>query len=107
VAVDGGKFVGTGRINLYDELPGVPVLNKLGVLSGYRGNGIAGKIVEARENWARSQGFKKVRTYVFGDRKKAIGFSEKNGYRITEIQKDGFKRKDGTTVDVMIMEKDL
>jgi ribosomal protein S18 acetylase RimI-like enzyme len=74
VATDADKFVGMGRINFYDELPGVPVLHKLGVFPEYRGKGIAQKLIEAREGWARSQGAEKVRLYVMAVNKAAIEF---------------------------------
>lgn len=107
VAEDGGKLVGMGRVNLYEELPGVPVLHKLGVLPAYRGKGIAKALVAAREEWARSIGAKKLRLYVVADRVKTIEFSAKNGYTIVETQKGGTTRNDGSKVDVVIMEKSL
>ncbi|OGZ10976.1 MAG: hypothetical protein A3D67_03505 [Candidatus Lloydbacteria bacterium RIFCSPHIGHO2_02_FULL_51_22] len=107
VAVDGDRFVGMGCVTFYDELPGIPVFHKLGVLPEYRERGIGTRIVEARENWALSEGAKRVRLYVIADRKKTIEFSEKNGYKVTEILKNNSQRKDGTFVDVVIMEKDL
>jgi GNAT superfamily N-acetyltransferase len=107
VAVDGDKFVGMGRINFYDELPGVPVLHKLGVLPLYRGQGLAKSLVKAREDWAKSEGATKVRLYVIADRLKTIEFSKKNGYEVKEVLKNNSQRKDGSLVDVVIMEKDL
>lgn len=107
VAVEGERFVGMGRINFYDELPGVPVLHKLGVLPEYRGKGIARKLVEAREKWAASEGAKKIRLYVVADREKTIEFSKKNGYYIVETLKGNSQKNDGTKIDVIVMEKDL
>ncbi len=107
VAVDNGNYVGMGRINFYDEIPDVPVLHKLGVLPEYRGQGIARKLIAAREEWAKAEGAKKVRLYVMADREKTIKFSKDNGYTITEILKGDVKRKDGTWADVVIMEKDI
>lgn len=107
VAVENNEYIGMGRINIYAESPSVPVLHKLGVLPDYRGRGIARKLIEARENWAREYGAQKIRLYVFADREKTIAFSKKNGYEITKIQKDLFTRKDGTKETVVIMEKNL
>lgn len=87
-AVDMGKFIGMGRINFYDELPDVPVLHKLGVLPGYRGKGIARKIITAREEWAQNQGAAKVRLYVMKGNEKMIEFSRKNGYHVVENAED-------------------
>ncbi|MDO8523069.1 MAG: GNAT family N-acetyltransferase [bacterium] len=107
VAVENDKFIGMGRINFYKELPGIPVLHKLGVLSEYRGQGIARKLVKAREEWAKSMGAHKVRLGIIADRLKTIEFSKKNGYKIMETLRNRAQIKDGTWVDVVFMEKDL
>jgi ribosomal protein S18 acetylase RimI-like enzyme len=107
VAVDNNKFVGMCRINFYDELPGLPIINKLGVLSDYRGKGIARMLIDANEKWAISEGAKKIRLYVIAERKNTIEFWERNGYHITETVKNNSQRKDGSWVDVVVMEKGL
>lgn len=107
VAEEENKLVGMGRINFYDEIPGVPVLHKLGVLPEYRGKGIARKLINAREEWARSQGAEKVRLYVIADREKTIEFSKKNGYKITETLENNFQKPDSSWGNVLVMEKDL
>lgn len=107
VAKEDGKLVGMGRINFYDSIPGVPVLHKLGVLKEYRGQGIAKELVKVRERWAKERGAKRVRTYVVANRLKTIDFSKKNGYVEIELLKENIKRGDGSTVDVMVFEKDL
>lgn len=107
IAKDNGKAVGMGRISFYDELPGVPVLHKLGVFPEYRGKGIARKLIKAREEWAKSQGAEKVRLYIIADREKTIEFSKNNGYKIVEVKDRVNQRKDGTWWGAVVMEKDL
>jgi GNAT superfamily N-acetyltransferase len=107
VAIEDGAYVAMGRINFYDELPGVPVLHKLGVLSEYRGKGIATQLLGVQEKWAEAEGAKKMRLYVIADRSKTIAFYEKSGWKIVETLKENSQRKDGSLVDVVIMEKDL
>lgn len=107
IAEENGKFIGMGRINFYDELPGIPVLHKLGVLPEYREKGIAKHLVSVREEWAKLKGASKVRLYVLADRIKTIEFSKKNGYMIIETQKANTQRQDGTWMDTVIMEKSL
>lgn len=107
IATDNGKFIGMGRINLYEELPGVPVLHKLGVLPEFKGRGIAKKLVEVRENWAKSEGFNKVRLYVVAKKEKTIEFSKNNGFHVLEGLKETSYKKDGTKIDVVVMEKCL
>ena len=107
VAIENEKFVGMGRINFYSELPKIPVLHKLGVLPEYRKKGFGNAILEARENWAKNKGAKKIRTYVIDKNKKIINFLKKQNYYFVKKEINSSKRKDGTTVDVVIMEKDL
>ena len=107
IAEEGGKMVGMGRVNFYKEAPGVSVLHKLGVLPEYRNKGMAKKLVEVREEWAKSKGSNKARLYVIANRDKVIEFSMKNGYKIIETLPNNVQRKDGTLVDVLVMEKDL
>ncbi len=107
VAVENGNYIGMGCINFYDDIPGIPVLHKLGVLPEYRGRGIARTLIAAQEEWAKSEGAKKVRLYVMAYKEKTIKFYEDNGYKITKISKGDVKRKDGTWADVVTMEKDL
>jgi GNAT superfamily N-acetyltransferase len=107
VAVDDGKYIAMGRINFYEEIPGVPVLHKLGVLPEYRNRGIARKLIEVRERWAISEGAQKVRLYVMAEKTKTIEFSKKNGYIIVENLKGDVERSNGTWADVVVMEKVL
>ncbi len=107
VAIEDGKYVGMGRVNFYEEIPGVPVLHKLGVLPEYRGRGIAHALIDAREKWALSEGAQKIRLCVMANKDQTIEFSNKNGYLITETLKGDIERKDGTWADVVVMEKDL
>jgi len=107
IAVDDNKFIGMGRINVYEKAPEIPVLHKLGVLLGYRGQGIARKLIEEREEWAKSIGAKKIRLYVIADKEKTIEFSKKNGYNVIDILKNNVQRSDGTYLDILLMEKDL
>ena len=107
VAIENEKFVGMGRINFYSELPRIPVLHKLGVLSEYRNKGFGSALLEARENWAKNKGAKKIRTYVIDKNKTMINFLEEKNYHFVKKEINSFKRKDGTMGNVVIMEKDL
>lgn len=107
VAIDNGKFFGMGRINFYKELPGIPVLHKLGVLNKYRSKGVAKKLVKAREDWALSMRAKKIRLYVIADNKIAIEMAKKNKYKLIEKLKNNAQRKNGDYIDILVMEKDL
>lgn len=106
IAIVNGRCVGMGSVNTYDDIPGTPVLNKLGVLPEFRNQGVAHKLIDIRELWAKNNGMKKVRLYVFEDRAKIIEFSLKNGYCDTK-KRDEVTRKDGKKTNVVVMEKDL
>ncbi|MBO05890.1 MAG: GNAT family N-acetyltransferase [Candidatus Pacebacteria bacterium] len=107
IAIDDNNFVGMGRINFYDKFPEIPVMHKLGVLSEYRGKGMAKELVKAREEWAKSRGAEKVRLYVIADNVTAVKFAEKNGYKLLEKFENDIKRDNGKYTDTLLMEKDL
>jgi ribosomal protein S18 acetylase RimI-like enzyme len=107
IATDNGKSVGMGRINFYEEHSNVPVMHKLGVLNNYQNQGIAKKLVEAREEWAKSMGAKKIRLYVIENNQKAVKFAEKNGYKTIEKSENDIEGHNGEMLNVLLLEKDL
>ena len=53
----------------------------LGVLSDYKRQGVASKLLSFAENWLKEKGVKRVEMTVVAENKPAIACYEKNGYK--------------------------
>lgn len=71
-----------------------------GVLEPYRKNGVARKLAEYQENWARENGFSKIRFKTLNKHKAMLIFALKNGFEIKAVEI-------GETRDKIVLEKAL
>lgn len=60
----------------------------MGVLKDYRGQGIASKLLDLREKYARENNFKKISTKVYNISKEMLSLFIKRGYVIVDIKKN-------------------
>ncbi len=83
---------------LTKEAPKTVRLRQMAVISGLQGKGIGRVLMSFAENIARDRGFNKITMHA---RKNAVGFYEKQGYKITG---DEFLE---VTIPHYVMEKEL
>lgn len=85
IAEDNGKIVGNC---ISFEKEGKFYLWILGVLKEYRNKGIASKLFDLREHYAREHNYKKIFAKVYNVSKEMLKLMTKRGYKIIEIQKN-------------------
>ena len=78
VAYRNGQPVGSGALREYE--PGILEIKRMYVRPGYRGQGIASKILSALEEWCKELGFPKCILETGINQPEAIGLYEKSGY---------------------------
>lgn len=83
VAQVNNQAIGCGAIKPFHEGPSVEV-KRMYVLPEFRGKGIAGKLLEALENWAVEMGYSKSVLETGKRQSEAIVLYHKQGYHITE-----------------------
>lgn len=79
VAYNGDTAVGCGAIKPFDETS--TEVKRMYVLPAYRGQGIAGQILNELENWSHKLGYPATVLETASDMPDAIGLYEKHGYR--------------------------
>lgn len=103
MAQDGAGALAVGRLHL--NSPEEAQVRYMAVDSGHQGSGLGRKILQGLENWARSQGIKRI---VLNSRASAVGFYTRQGYEIIgpgetlfgEIQHIKMRKKlDSSSVD--------
>lgn len=85
VAEENGKIVGSSIS--YGEGDKF-YLWVLGVLKDYRSKGIASKLLDLREQYAKENNFKKIYTKVYNVSKEMLSLLIKRGYFIVDINKN-------------------
>lgn len=79
LAYDDGEPIGCGAIKEYE--PSVMEIKRMFVLPEFRGIGVASKVLQELENWARELGFEKCILETGVKQPEAIGLYKKNGYQ--------------------------
>jgi ribosomal protein S18 acetylase RimI-like enzyme len=103
VALDGSSVVGWCDItpHHYEGLDHVGELG-MGVLKGYRGQGIGLALLQQSVEFARENGLEKVELEVFASNYPAIRLYEKEGFEI-EGRKRQARKLDGKYDDIIVM----
>lgn len=105
VAVDGDKIVGFMGVS---RRPMAKVRHiadfALGVLSDYRRQGIASKLLAFAENWLQQKGVTRIEMTVIAENKPAISCYEKNGYKPEGIRQNAINMH-GKFYDELFMAK--
>jgi ribosomal protein S18 acetylase RimI-like enzyme len=99
IAEDNGKVVGNC---ISYESDGKLYLWVSGVLKEYRNQGIASKLFDMREQYAREHNYKKIFTKVYNVSKEMLCLLIKRGYEIMEVFK-----KDNPKYNAIILELDI
>ena len=107
IAERSGAPIGMGRGIYEEDDPNIPHVDKLGVLSEFRGKGIGQALMGDMEKWATENGADRIRLHVLADQEKTVNFYKANGFNIVETLKGDIQRHDGTWQDVYLMEKIL
>lgn len=79
MAIENGKVIGVGRIHFNSEEEAQ--IRYMAVDPSFRGKNIGTQILKELERFAKENNAKRI---VLNARKSAIGFYEKNNYKITE-----------------------
>ena len=102
VAVDEGQSV-IGYAGVFAPGGAEADILTVGVISKYRGQGIARQLMAGITQWAIDQGSIAMMLEVKTDNAAAIGLYESLGYSKLNIRKDYF----GTGLDALVMRKEL
>ena len=88
VAENQGTVLGFAHVCDFDILygPNLKVLRAIAVDANYRRYGIASKLMEAAEGWAKRHGAEGMRIYGGADRKDATPFYKTCGYEIVKAE---------------------
>ncbi|MFB6090289.1 MAG: GNAT family N-acetyltransferase [Halobellus sp.] len=78
----------------------------VGVLSGYRGNGIGSRLLQYGLEWAAGEGYERIYNSVPSTNEEAIEFLQKHGWEIEATREDHY-RIDGEYVDEVMMDVTL
>lgn len=78
----------------------------VGVLEEYQRKGIASKLIEQAEKWAKDKGITRMELTVISENEAGIGLFEENDYEEEGTRKDSVKMKDDT-YDEIYMGKGL
>ena len=82
VAIEDDKIVGFMGVSRSPMAKVKHIANfAIGVLSDYRKQGIASKLLLFAENWLKEKGVKRIEMTVISENKAAIACYEKNGYK--------------------------
>ena len=79
----------------------------MGILAGYRSQGIGTALTRAAIEWSRMQGLPRVMLRVFPHNERAIGLYRKMGFVEVETRVGIWPRRNGDMWDVVFMELDL
>ncbi len=87
-----------------DSRPGFGHVGKLGMglLPGYRGQGIGRRLAEATTRAARAMGLRKIELEVYGSNQRAITFYHCLGFRFEGVKRQG-RCLENTYEDVFLM----
>ena len=88
IATLGGKAVGCVVLRELPSIPHSAECKRLYVQPGARGHGIADKLMDALEDFARSEGVQSIYLDSYGDLKTAIALYLKRGYEECERYND-------------------
>jgi GNAT superfamily N-acetyltransferase len=88
VAILDGKAVGCVVLRELPSIPHAAECKRLYVQPHSRGHGIADKLMDAIEDYARSQGLQSIYLDSYGDLKTAIALYRKRGYEECERYND-------------------
>jgi putative acetyltransferase len=86
VVTDQGQVVGTGAIRQFEG--DTAELKRLWLLEAYHGQGIGYQLVQTLFNFARNQGFKRVRLLTDRRQSRAIYFYQQVGFHRIECPSD-------------------
>lgn len=89
-AFDGEKMVGYIAVEGINY--GVVYIGWVGVLKGYRGKGIAGRLMAAVEKWAKDKKFHKLELET--QIKALLPFFEKQGFTLEGVRKNSWQKLD-------------
>lgn len=99
VAEDNGKIIGDC---ISFEKDNKFYLWISGVLKDYRNRGIASKLFDLREQYAREHNYKKIFTKVYNVSKEMLKLINKRGYKIIEIQKNSNTKYNANILELSI-----
>lgn len=100
LAVDGDRVVGwgvgehgpTGRVELF-----------MGLVEGYRSQGLGTKLLAAVVGWAKHRGAHKVSLEVWPHNERALGLYRKFGFEVEGRHPRHYRRNDGSLWDAISM----
>lgn len=99
LALDGARVIGWG----VGELRAGVVDLGMGIVDGYRSQGLGTKLLAAVIGWARHRAAHKVHLEVWPTNERAIGLYEKFGFEHEGRRRRQWRRKDGSLWDALAM----
>ena len=82
-----GKVVGmVGLLVKESHKPKIAELNRLNVLSAYRGKGVGAKLLERVVNYAKTQRYDRLVLITTSAQKNAYRFYKKHGFQIVDVR---------------------
>ena len=105
VATEGNKIVGFMGISRSPMSKVKHIANfAIGVLTNYRKQGIASKLLSFAENWLKEKGVKRIEMTVIAENTPALACYEKNGYKREGIREKSISMN-GKFYDELFMAK--
>ncbi|MBA2283611.1 MAG: GNAT family N-acetyltransferase [Actinomycetota bacterium] len=100
LAKDGERVV--GWVSCHDE-GGGPVSLGMGIVDGFRSQGLGTQLLAAAIGWARHRGAHKVALEAWPTNARAIGLYEKFGFEVEGRYRRHWRRNDGSLWDAVSM----